>query len=475
LRNFLASAAFLFYCVALLARSEPQITADVDEQVDALVRTEMKRQHIPGMALGVYSDGKLVSARAYGLANVEWDVPVQPDTLFQSGSVGKQFVATAVMILFEESKVGLDDSVQKYFSDAPETWKNITVRNLLTHTSGLGEYESEERTKPGGPFDLRLDFTEEELFKKIVAMPLDFKPCERWSYRNTNYVLLGMLIHRVTGEFYGDFLQERIFRPLGMSSTRVISDGDIIPHRAAGYRLDDGKLKNQEWISPTFNSTADGALYFTVLDLEKWDAALYTEKVLKKSSLEQMWTPVACADGKKYHYGFGWWVEEANGRRLFEHGGAWQGFSAEISRYVNDRLTVVVLTNLDASHSDARRIAHEVANLYVPGLKMSPIRDTEPKVTALLSTTLVELAADKPSLGSFASEERSMWLPERIKGLSERLKSLGTLNSLSLLESKNEDSLRHYIYRAAFADAAMQVDLYLNQDGKIAALQVRSE
>jgi hypothetical protein len=284
-----------------------------------------------------------------------------------------------------------------------------------------------------------------------------------------------MLIHRVTGEFYGDFLQERIFRPLGMSSTRIISDRDIIPHRAAGYRLVDGELKNQEWISPTFNSTADGALYFTVLDLEKWDAALYTEKLIKKASLEQMWTPVACADGKKYHYGFGWWVEGANGHRLFEHGGAWQGFSAEISRYVNDRLTVVVLTNLDASHSDARRIAHEVASLYVPGLKMSPIRDTEPKVTALLSTTLVELAADKPSLGSFASEERSMWLPERIKGLSERLKSFGALNSLSLLESKNEDSLRHYIYRAAFADAPMQVDLYLNQDGKIAGLQVRSE
>jgi CubicO group peptidase (beta-lactamase class C family) len=222
-----------------LARSEPQITADVGEQVDALVRTEMKRQHIPGMALGVYSDGKLVSARAYGLANVEWDVPVQPNTLFQSGSVGKQFVATAVMILVEEYKVGLDDSIQKYFSDAPETWKNITVRNLLTHTSGLGEYESEERTKPGGPFDLRLDFTEEELFKKIVAMPLDFKPCERWSYRNTNYVLLGMLIHRVTGEFYGDFLQERIFRPLGMSSTRIISDRDIIPHQACENNPDD--------------------------------------------------------------------------------------------------------------------------------------------------------------------------------------------------------------------------------------------
>jgi hypothetical protein len=283
-----------------------------------------------------------------------------------------------------------------------------------------------------------------------------------------------MLIRRVTGEFYGDY-QERIFRPLGMSSTRIISDEDIVPHRAAGYRLVNGQLKNQEWVSPTFNSTADGALYFTVLDLEKWDAALYTEKLIKKSSLDQMWRPVTCPDGKEYHYGFGWWIQEANGHRLLEHGGAWQGFSAEISRYVNDGLTVVVLTNLDADHSDARRITHRVATLYVPGLKMKPIVDTEPKVTALLGTTLAELAADSPNLESFAPEERSIWMPERIKGLSERLKSFGALKSMSLLESKNEAGLRHYKYRAEFVEGPMLVDLFLNRDGKITALQVRSE
>jgi CubicO group peptidase (beta-lactamase class C family) len=475
LRRLLPGFAFLVYLVAPSSPSMPQNQSADDKRLDALVRGEMRRQHIPGLALGVYLDGKIVKARGYGIANVEWDVPVKPDTLFQSGSIGKQFVAVAVMMLVEEGKVGLDDSLQKYFSDAPKTWKNITVRNLLTHTSGLGEYESAERTKPDGPFYLRLDFTEQELYKKIAEIPLDSKPCERWSYRNTNYALLGILIRKVTGEFYGDYLQERIFRPLGMSTARIISDEDIISHRAAGYRLVNNQLKNQEWVSPTFNSTADGALYLTVLDLEKWDAALYTEKLIKKSSLDQMWTPVTCADGKEYHYGFGWWIQQANSHRLLEHGGAWQGFSAEISRYVNDRLTVVVLTNLDADHSDARRIAHSVASLYVPGLRMKPIVDTEPQVTALLRTTLAELAADNPNLESFAPEERSIWIPERIKGLSERLKSFGALKSMSLLESKNEDGSHHCKYRAEFADGPMVVDLYLNRDGKIAALQVRSE
>jgi CubicO group peptidase (beta-lactamase class C family) len=471
LKRSIAGVAFVMVsCARICGQGR-----NVDAQVDALVQTEIKRQHIPGLVLGVYSEGKITKTRGYGVANVEWDIPVQPDTVFQSGSVGKQFVATAVMMLVEEGKVGLDDSVRKYFPDAPEAWNSITVRNLLSHTSGLGEYESDERTKPGEPFYLRLDFTEQQLYKNIAAMPLDFKPCERWSYRNTNYVLLGMLIHRVTGESYGDFLQSRIFKPLGMTSTRIISEEDIIPRRAAGYRLVDGELKNQEWVSPTFNSTADGALYFTVLDLSKWDAALYTEKLVRRSTLEQMWASMTCTDGKKYPYGFAWWVQESNGHRLLEHGGAWQGFTADISRYVDDRFTVVVLTNLDSDHSDPRRIAHGVAMLYLPDLRMKPIADTAPQVGVLLRTTLAELVATKVNLDSFAPEGRSAWMPERIKSLGERLKSFGPVKSLSLLESKSEDGSHHYKYRIEFADGPMMVDLNLNRDNKITGLQIRSE
>jgi len=285
MRKMLMGVACLLCGIVAAAAYTLPATDEVDGNVDAFVRSEMQRQHIPGVELGVYRDGKLTMARGYGLANVEWNVAVTPDTIFQSGSVGKQFTATAVMMLVEEGKVGLEDPIKKYFPDAPETWNDIKVRHLLSHTSGLGEYETGARTKPGGPFYIRLDFTEDELYKKMTEMPMDFKTGEDWSYRNTNYVLLGILIHKVTGKFYGDFLQERIFKPLGMNRTRIISEEDIIPRRAAGYRLVKGELKNQEWVSPSLNSTADGALYFTVEDLQKWDAALYTEKLLKKSSL----------------------------------------------------------------------------------------------------------------------------------------------------------------------------------------------
>ena len=182
-------------------------------------------------------------------------------------------------------------------------------------------------------------------------------------------MLLGILIRKVTAEFYGDFLQERIFRPLGMSATRIISEADIVPNRASGYELVKGEIKNQGWVSATLNTTADGALYTNVLDLGKWDAALYTEKLLKRRSFEQMWTPVKLKDGKTYPYGFGWFLNEVNGHQLIEHDGAWQGFTMNISRYVDDRLTVIVMTNLDEGPSKPERIAHGVAGIYVGALK----------------------------------------------------------------------------------------------------------
>jgi len=342
---------------------------DVDGRVDAVVGAEMREQRIPGLALAVLRDGKVVKGQGYGLANVELNVAVKPETVFQTGSVGKQFTATAVMMLVEEGKVGLDDKLSKYLAGTPEVWKDVTVRNLLTHTSGITDYTDSEYTKAGGLINLRGDYTEAELYQKLIQLPLNFETGTKWKYSNTGYVLLGFLIHKVTGEFYGDFLQERIFRPLGMSSTRIISEADIVPNRSSGYELVKGEIKNQEWVSATLNTTADGALYTNVLDLEKWDAALYTERLLKRASFEQMWTPVRLKDGKTYPYGFGWFLNEANGHRLIEHDGAWQGFTMNISRYVDDSLTVIVMTNLDSEHAKPERVAHGVAGLYVEALK----------------------------------------------------------------------------------------------------------
>jgi CubicO group peptidase (beta-lactamase class C family) len=481
MRKLLLRSGALLFCAVLLAIGTSSSSApDDDAKVDGYVRGEMQRERIPGLALGVYRDGKIVKAEGYGTANLEWDVAVKTDTIFQSGSVGKQFAATAVMILVEEGKVGLDDPIQKYFPEAPEIWKGIKIRNLLSHTSGLGEYENGPRTKPDGPFYLRLDMTEDELYKRIAAMPMDFKPGEDWSYRNTNYVLLGILIHKVTGKFYGDYLQERIFKPLGMTSTRIISDRDIIPHRAAGYELDKGELKNQEWVSPTFNSTADGTLYFTVLDLEKWDAALYTEKLVKRSSLEQMWTVMKLNNGQpnKANYGFAWEIKEINGHKVIEHGGAWQGFTCDISRYVDDKLTVVVLTNLDAGHAQPGKIAHTVAGLYVPALmptEIKPIEDKEPHTTLLVRNLLQEIASGKANPDRFTPELRAKLFPETIDGISGYLKELGSLKSLELIKRGDEGERRSYQYRATYENVELFLSLQLTKDNKIAVLDFSQE
>ncbi len=448
--------------IAGFASVVPAQTENIDSRVDALVQAEMGQQKIPGLALAVMRGGKIIKARGYGLSNVELNVPVTPGSIFQSGSVGKQFTATAVMMLVEEGRLGLDDKITKYFPEAPESWNRITVRHLLTHTSGIKDYTSKD-------FDYRRDYTEADLEKIALTLPFDFAPGEKWSYSNSGYMLLGFLIHRVTGKYYGDFLQERIFGPLGMTTTRIISEQDIIPHRSAGYQLVKGELKNQEWVSPTLNTTADGSLYFSVLDLAKWDAALYTEKLLKRSSLDEMWTPVKLNDGKTCPYGFGWRIADMNGHRLIEHSGSWQGFTTGISRYVDDKLTVVALTNLDSRHSRPMEIIHGVAGLYEPVLTPPPppppIEDKEPRVTALFRDLLHRAGEGKIEAAAFTEEARKAWSADRIKELQQGLEDLGQPRSVDLLERKEESGLRIYRYRLIFDDGR-KVTFILKLTGK---------
>ena len=290
------------------------------DSVDEYVESQLKEQHIPGISLAIVKEGKIVKAQGYGFANLEHQVPAKPETIYQSGSVGKQFTATAVMMLVEEKKIGLDDPVSKYFEKAPDSWKKITVRHLLTHTSGIPDYTANQ-------VDFRKDYTEDDLLKVLMKLKPEFSPGEKWSYSNSGYMLLGFLIHKVSGKFYGDVLEDRVFGPLGMDTAQVISEADIIPNRAAGYELDKEKLKNQDWVAPTLNTTADGALYFTVLDMAKWDEGQYGTKLLSKESFKQMWTPVRLNNQTSFPYGFGWGFDYQRGYRIIEHGGHWQGFS----------------------------------------------------------------------------------------------------------------------------------------------------
>jgi CubicO group peptidase (beta-lactamase class C family) len=355
--TFARTRSVLFVCLLFTCATLALSQSSLDSAVADYVKAEMERQHIPGLALLVTRDGKVVRSEGFGLANVEVQVPVKPETIFQSGSVGKQFTATAVMMLVEAGKIGLNDPLTKYFPEAPPSWKNVTVRELLSHTGGFGDYPKD--------FNFRKDWTEPQLLKLVESIPLAYPPGTKWEYSNLGYLTLGILIHRVSGEFYGDFLRQRIFQPLGMQATRIISEADIVPNRAAGYRLVKGELKNQEWVAPAMNTTADGSLYFSIVDLSRWDAALYEGKLLKRSSFDLMWTPVKLKNGQsnKAGYGFGWFIEERNGHRCIHHDGSWQGFETAIDRYVDDHLSVVALTNLAGAKPG--EITKHVAEMYL--------------------------------------------------------------------------------------------------------------
>jgi CubicO group peptidase (beta-lactamase class C family) len=363
------------------------------DPIDDAVLEEMRAQGIPGLALALVRQDGTVKFAGYGEANVEHRVPVRPETVFQSGSVAKQLAAAAIQLLAA-------DPLSRWLAPVPESWQPITIRHLLTHTSGIPEYTDEG----AHAIDLRRDYSEDEMVELARGLPLDFEPGTQWNYSNTGYVLLGAIIRRASGQFYGDFLRERIFAPLAMTTTRVISESDIVPNRAAGYRTVDGALKNQEWVAPMLNTTADGALYLTVRDLVQWDRGLRDASVLTREQLAEAWTPVRLKSGATYPYGFGWFIGEQRGRRSIGHTGSWQGFQAIIERYVDDGLTVIMLAN----HADAdlTRITQRVAGVAEPALALPDpavsARDPDAARTARVLDALAAWADGRTSPGMSA-------------------------------------------------------------------------
>jgi CubicO group peptidase (beta-lactamase class C family) len=353
---------------ARLAFPEPQ--ADPVPAVEAFVRAEMGRQRVPGVAVAVVKGDKVLLSRGFGLANVEHQVPVTDETIFQSGSLGKMFTAAAVMLLVEDGKLALSDPVTKFLPGAPVApastkprsaeagWQGITIRHLLTHTSGIPDYAN--------GIDLRKDYSEEELAQMAFDMKLGFTPGEKWQYSNTGYLLLGLIIRKASGTFYGDVLAERVFKPLGMTTTRIISEADIVPHRAAGYTLVKGELKNQSWVSPSLNTSADGSLYFSVKDLVAWDAAVRAGRILKPASWTSVFEPVRLNDGKTSGYGFGWAIGVRGGQPVYQHGGSWQGFKTHYARFGRGDLSIVVLANL--TQANPATIVDGIAVVIEPAL-----------------------------------------------------------------------------------------------------------
>jgi D-alanyl-D-alanine carboxypeptidase len=464
----LASAAPLTQAQAASKPPEPAKASQCSDRIDGYIEAELQKRHIPGVSIAVVRDGQVVCSKGYGMANVELSVPATEKTVYQLASVTKTFTAAAVMMLVEKGKLGLDDKVSKYLDDLPKAWENVTVRQLLNHTSGIKSYTSVRDFFKTA----RVDHKQREIVALVAKEPVDFAPGEKWLYNNTGFFLLGMLIEKVTGITYGEFLTERIFKPLGMSQTRTNDLHAIIPNRAQGYDLEGGVLRNGEYVSPSQPFSA-GMLVSSVSDLVKWDAALASEKLLKKSTLDQMWTPTKTTKGGMADYGFGWQVDKVNGHRLIAHGGGIPGFSTQISRFPDDKLTVIVLTN--AGNGSAGALAQGIAGRILPALVKKaeePIADNDPQSTERFKGLLKRAMKGEADPELFTDEAKKALVP-RIKEGKAMFAPFGVLKSLQLLERKTTDQGTQIRYRTVFEHQTLITMFVLDKAGKIAGLLLR--
>ena len=338
----------------LVAAITLQFLAVRADQVDDYVREEMSKRKIPAVVLKVVQAGHELKTAAYGFANLELRVPATTDSVFEIGSITKQFTASCILLLQQDGKLSVEDRIGRYLPDIPVAWTNVTIRHLLTHTSGIRSYTGLDG------FALTKHLTQAQFMEIIGKQALEFQPGEAWKYSNTGYSLLGYLIENVSGKSYWQFLRERILEPLSMGATTGRNPGNLITNRVAGYEQTNHMHINRDYdLTDVFSA---GAMVSTVGDLAKWNTALDSETVLTSKSKKAAWSPQNLNNGQVTRYGFGWFVETVEGRRNVGHGGSTSGFNASVQRFPDDRLLVILLTNTDESVGTT--LARKIGSFY---------------------------------------------------------------------------------------------------------------
>ena len=460
------SLFLLFFAAAVCASAD---------EIDRYVRTQMDEQHIPGLSMAVLRHGKALRSQGYGFADLDRKIAVTRDTVFQLQSITKSFTATAVMMLVEDNKLAPDEKITKYLEGTPSAWKDITIRHLLTHTSGIKDFINEPTV------DLRKDLEQQDVIRSLEKLPLNFEPGERYAYSNTGYHLLGMIIEQITGDTWQNFLRAKIFKPLKMKNTDVNSATCDLQNRALGYNWRSNKFERGAYIAPTILGYAGGGILSTVVDLAKWDDALLKDKLISRSSLEQMWTPARLNNGNKIDYGFGWGVDDHLGLPTVGHGGAHMtGFRTYFTRFLKSELTVVVLCN--SRQGNPANIAVGIAGFYLPELQLSKLKEREDPVASrrdALKDALADLASQKESprvTSEFLATYKNSG--DRAQSLATRLKDMKSFTFLTARDI-SENKIERYgvpvkdlcVYRLTTPSESRYYTFYLTSDGRVASYQ----
>lgn len=456
-------------CAIALSLALPAVGDEVDRYMEAKIR----ELHIPGASIAIVRDGVLVKAQGYGKASLELEVPATKSTVYEIGSNTKQFTVAAIMLLVEQGRVALDDRLEKYFPAAPAAWREVTVRHLLTHTSGIRNHVA----IPGymNVFRTNLSYettpSRDELLGMFFELPLEFEPGETWAYDNTGYYLLGLIIEKASGKSYWDFLKASIFDPLGMTSTRSTDPRPLVANRATGYGWTGSSFENRPALLPAIALSA-GSLLSTVEDMAKWDAALRSNVLLARSSLDAIRTAATTRDGATapFDYGFGWFLDSWQGRRVMLHSGGTPGFSSAIHRWVDDGVTVIVLTN----HCDriVDQLAIDVAGIYEPSLRRpAKADDPDPKTSARLERAVSSYLAGSPDPAEFTAPMQLFMKTTVGAGMAEWIASHGKLVAFTYSGSETVGRERILRYRVTFGRDAYWLSVRLTSDGTIAQIR----
>jgi D-alanyl-D-alanine carboxypeptidase len=455
--RFLLLAIFLF---------APAAHADV---LDDRIRSLMAERHIPGAAVAVVQKGKVVRIKGYGVATLEFNVPVTTETVFEIGSVSKQMTAAGIMLLVQDGKVSLDEKISRYLPNTPEAWSNVTVRHLLTHTSGIKSYSSLDG------FALSERMTINDFIKKLSPHPLEFTPGEKNIYSNSGFNLLAYIIETQSGEKYMDFMRERIFVPLGMTKTGDRDPQFVIPLRASGYEWRQDRYTGRD--GNLTDLMGAGSIVSTINDMTKWEAALRGEKLLNAQSKKEIWSQFTFTNGKPSVYGLGWRISDVRGNKLIGHTGQTAGFGAAIFRYVDSDVTVIALTNLGELGMGSL-LAVAAAKHYVPQLSLKAVNtgvSVDPQLLANIEKALRARYDGKLDANLFTSSAAQTMSSSRAKTLNERIAKFAPVTRVRFVNRETIDA-RDTI--TAIVETAKRIFLWrivVDENGKIVELILDEE
>lgn len=364
------------------------------DAIDDVVTTQMKARRIPGMSVAVIHQGKVVKAKGYGYAELEWNIPATADSVYEIGSISKHFASEALMLLVEDpgSRISLDDPINRWLPpSSPAAWKAITIRDLLNHTSGLADWT--EATD----FSYRREYSADEFLALVRDRPLLYAPRDSWSYSNTNTVLLGLIIEKASGQPYEKFVSERIINPLGLPTIRFHDRKDVVPKKARGYVLRSGELNTGEPFRPRIIAPSGGVMASAV-DLAKWWEAALSGRIVNRAGVAQMVSPVRLNDGRSVAHGFAVFTNTFNGHKfLFHNGSTVGGFGSGVYHFPDDKLTIAVVGNLEDGGFGAEYIIKRIAGIFAPGSFIGGLAERDSELTAPLLSVLHDIAANRPS------------------------------------------------------------------------------